>query len=229
MRYQEIKGDLIEYAKQGIFDVIAHGCNCHSTMGAGIAPQMAKAFGCDKFEMEVESYTDYDEEGNEYEVETKNRGNINKLGQIDYQHQYLWFNHPMAKDGLAVAMGHKTPGQDNVKDLIVVNAYTQYNYGRNHSDGVLRPIDYEALTLCLRKMNMVFQGKRIGLPMIGAGLAGGDWDHIKYLIQKELRDCQVTIVIYKKENNKLSLDEILRDAYKQNKLIDEKTSNDSEN
>ena len=65
--------------------------------------------------------------------------------------------------------------------------------------------------------------------MIGAVLAGGDWDHIKYLIQKELRDCRVTIVIYKKENNKLSLDEILRDAYKQNKLIDEKTSNDSEN
>ena len=31
------------------------------------------------------------------------------------------------------------------------------------------------------------------------------------------------------EKNKLSLDEILREAYKQNKLIDEKTSNDSEN
>jgi hypothetical protein len=45
---------------------------------------------------------------------------------------------------------------------------------------------------------VVFKGKKIGLPMIGAGLAGGDWDHIKYLIQKELRDCQVTIVIYKK-------------------------------
>jgi 4-hydroxy-3-methylbut-2-enyl diphosphate reductase IspH len=66
--------------------------------------------------------------------------------------------------------------------------------------------------------------------MIGAGLAGGDWDHIKYLIQKELRDCQVTVVIYEKpSSNKLSLDEIMRDAYKQNKLIDEKTSNDSEN
>jgi ribonucleoside-diphosphate reductase beta chain len=38
-------GDLITLAKAGKFDVIAHGCNCHSTMGAGIAPQMAKAFG----------------------------------------------------------------------------------------------------------------------------------------------------------------------------------------
>lgn len=203
MRYQEIKGDLIEYAKQGIFDVIAHGCNCHSTMGAGLAPQMAKTFGCDKFEMELIG------------------SDINKLGNIDYQTFVLGEN--------VIWSLEDAKNNRNEPELTVVNAYTQYNYGRNHSDGVLRPIDYEALTLCLRKMNMVFQGKRIGLPMIGAGLAGGDWDHIKYLIQKELRDCQVTIVIYKKENNKLSLDEILRDAYKQNKLIDEKTSNDSEN
>ena len=203
MRYQEIKGDLIEYAKQGIFDVIAHGCNCHSTMGAGIAPQMAKAFGCDKFEMELIG------------------SDINKLGNIDYKTFVLGEN--------SIWSLEDAKNNRNEPELTVVNAYTQYNYGRNHSDGVLRPIDYEALTLCLRKMNMCFQGKRIGLPMIGAGLAGGDWDHIKYLIQKELRDCQVTIVIYKKENNKLSLDEILRDAYKQNKLIDEKTSNNSKN
>jgi O-acetyl-ADP-ribose deacetylase (regulator of RNase III) len=203
MRYQEIQGDLIEYAKRGLFDVIAHGCNCHSTMGAGLAPQMAKTFGCDRFEMELIG------------------SDINKLGNIDYETFVLGEN--------AIWSLEDAKNNRNEPELTVINAYTQYNYGRNHSDGVLRPIDYEALTLCLRKMNMVFQGKRIGLPMIGAGLAGGDWDHIKYLIQKELRDCQVTIVIYKKENNKLSLDEIMRDAYKQNKLIDEKTSNDSEN
>jgi O-acetyl-ADP-ribose deacetylase (regulator of RNase III) len=29
-----IDGDLIKLAKEGKFDVIAHGCNCHSTMGA---------------------------------------------------------------------------------------------------------------------------------------------------------------------------------------------------
>jgi O-acetyl-ADP-ribose deacetylase (regulator of RNase III) len=201
MRYQEIKGDLIELAKAGSFDVIAHGCNCHSTMGAGLAPQMAKAFGCDKFEMERLGST------------------ISKLGNIDYQHFVIskWSLEDFKNDLIK-------------PELTVVNAYTQYNYGRNHEDGVLRPIDYEALTLCLRKMNMEFQGKHIGLPMIGAGLAGGDWDHIKYLIQKELRDCQVTVVIYEKpSSNKLSLDEIMRDAFKQNKLIDEKTSNDSEN
>jgi O-acetyl-ADP-ribose deacetylase (regulator of RNase III) len=60
-------GDLITLAKSAKFDVIAHGCNCHSTMGAGIAPQMAKAFGCDRFTMELWG------------------SDVNKLGNIDYQ------------------------------------------------------------------------------------------------------------------------------------------------
>jgi len=196
--YREIKGDLIELTKLGEFDVIAHGCNCFCTMGAGIAPQMAENFGCDEFEMELLYETHFDEDGEAYKAKTQNHGNINKLGQIDYEHQYLWFDHPNAKDGLAVAMGHKTTGQPNVKDLFVVNAYTQYKYGRNHEDGVANPLDYEALTLCMRKINHIFKGKKIGLPQIGAGLAGGDWNRIKAIIQTELKDCETTVVIYNK-------------------------------
>jgi len=45
MKYQEIEGDLIKLAKQGEFDVITHGCNCHNIMGAGIALQMDRACG----------------------------------------------------------------------------------------------------------------------------------------------------------------------------------------
>jgi O-acetyl-ADP-ribose deacetylase (regulator of RNase III) len=196
--YQEIQGDLIRLAKQGTFDVITHGCNCFCTMGAGIAPQMANEFGCDEFKMELESYKDYDEEGEEYVVETDNKGNINKLGNIDYEHQYLWFKHPGVKEeGVAIPMNSKTVGQPDVKDIIVVNSYTQYNYGANHKDGVAKPIDYEALTMCMRKINKTFAGKHIGLPKIGAGLAGGDWNRIKTIIQTELKDMQVSVVIYK--------------------------------
>jgi O-acetyl-ADP-ribose deacetylase (regulator of RNase III) len=36
------------------------------------------------------------------------------------------------------------------------------------------------------------------MPKIGAGLAGGDWNRIKKIIQTELKDCKVTIVIYNK-------------------------------
>lgn len=34
------KGNLIDLAEQGEFDVIVHGCNCHNTMGAGIAKEI---------------------------------------------------------------------------------------------------------------------------------------------------------------------------------------------
>lgn len=170
MKYQEIQGNLITLALQGKFDVIAHGANCHSVMGAGLAPQMAKVFGCDKFEMELWGST------------------IEKLGNIDYKTFVLG---EYAMWDLCNADNKK-----NEPELIVVNAYTQYNYGKNHKDGSFSPADYEAITLCMRKMNIVFKGKRIGLPQIGAGLAQGDWNIIKDIIQKELSDCYVTVVIY---------------------------------
>lgn len=155
--YKEIEGDLIELALKGEFDCIAHGCNCMSTMGAGIAIQMAKVFGCDLFPMELESI------------------GIHKLGNID---------------------ANIIARQDN-KHLIVVNAYTQYSYSKNHKDGTKNPVDYEAIALCMRKINHTFKGKTLGLPKIGSGLAGGDWEIIKGVIQKECTDIDVTVVIYK--------------------------------
>lgn len=168
MEFNEIKGDLLSLAKQGKFDVIAHGANCMSTMGAGIAVGFKQEFGCDRFEMELIGPT------------------IEKLGDIDYETVYLeddkWVKYP---DENGEWVTHK---------LIVVNAYTQYYYGRMYG----MPLDYEALTLCMRKMNIVFKGKHIGLPQIGAGLAGGKWYIIEDIIRKELKDCRVTIVIYDK-------------------------------
>lgn len=43
-KIKEIKGDLIELFKQCNFDLIVHGCNCHITMGAGIAKQIKDNF-----------------------------------------------------------------------------------------------------------------------------------------------------------------------------------------
>lgn len=168
-----VDGDLIKLAKEARFDVIVHGCNCLSTMGAGIAPQMAEAFGCDEFEMETWGPT------------------IEKLGCIDYE---------------TVVLGEHTifslkdfKNNRNEPELTVVNAYTQFRYGANHADGIARPLDYEALTLCLRKINEVFKGKHIGMPKIGAGLAGGNWNKIAEIITYTLLDCKVTVVNYKPE------------------------------
>lgn len=157
-----IEGDLIKMALNRKFNVIVHGCNCFCSMGAGIAVNMASTFGCDNFLKEDKSF----------------RGDINKLGTIDYQY---------------------FPSLD----LIVVNAYTQFLPGKN--------LDYQALHLCLTKINYMFPTKIIGLPLIGCGIAGGIWDindnpHIKYninmdvktIIETTLVDCKPIIVKYKK-------------------------------
>lgn len=166
-----IDGDLIKLAKEGKFNVIVHGCNCLSTMGAGIAPQMAEAFGCDRFEME-----------------TWGPG-IEKLGCIDWQTFVLGEN--------AIWSLEDADNKKEEPELSVVNAYTQYKYGRNHKDGTTIPFDYEAFTICMRKMNKVFEGKHIGMPKIGAGLAGGSWQRIERIIDAELWFCEVTVVNYK--------------------------------
>jgi len=168
MKYQEVDGDLIHLTNQGKFDVITHGCNCMSTMGAGIAVPMKHEFGCDSFPMEI------------------SEPSINKLGNIDYRTLYI-------EDGRWVVYPDEG-GKWVTGEVSVVNSYTQYHYGGSY--GI--PLDYEALTLCMRKINHTFKGKHIGLPAIGSGLAGGSWNRIKQIIQVELKDCDVTVVNYKK-------------------------------
>lgn len=41
---EHAKGNLIQMAKDGEFDIILHGCNCFNIMGAGIAAQIAVEF-----------------------------------------------------------------------------------------------------------------------------------------------------------------------------------------
>lgn len=161
---RERRGDLIKLAKEGHFDLIAHGCNCFCTMGSGIAKQIKEELYC--------AY--------EADLETE-RGDINKLGN------YTFATYPV---------GELTPDAtgytfDDRNRFIIVNLYSQFTYNRK-----TRPIDYEALTLGLRKINYRWAGKTIGLPLIGAGLAGGDWNRIKKIIETELNAMDVWIVHY---------------------------------
>jgi O-acetyl-ADP-ribose deacetylase (regulator of RNase III) len=140
-----VKGDLVELAKQGDFDLIAHGCNCFCTMGAGIAKQIKREF--------PQAYAE--------DMKTV-RGHKGKLGTCSYY---------------------------EIDGLVVVNAYTQYDFkGR----GV--KVDYRAVCKCMNWIAENFRDRKIGLPKIGAGLAGGDWGKILKIIEDKLKDCDVTIV-----------------------------------
>jgi O-acetyl-ADP-ribose deacetylase (regulator of RNase III) len=79
-------------------------------------------------------------------------------------------------------------------NLIVVNLYTQYFYGRKY--GV--PFSYEAFRKGLRKLAPNAGQLRIGLPKIGAGLAGGDWTRIQQILGEEFAHVDYTVVEYHK-------------------------------
>ena len=38
------KGNLIDMAEEGLFDVLVHGCNCQNTMGSGIAKEIRERY-----------------------------------------------------------------------------------------------------------------------------------------------------------------------------------------
>lgn len=143
-----IKGDLIKDSSK--FEVVGHQCNCFWSFGAGIAPQIKKAFP------------------EAYQVDLKTPyGDKKKLGTI--------------------AFTEKTTS-------IVVNLYGQFKYTRTEVD-----TDYDALSNCLKEVKKNFSGKKIAFPLIGAGLAAGNWEVISSIIQKELEGEDVTIIVWEKD------------------------------
>lgn len=178
--YKEVTGDLITLAKDGQFDVVIHGANCQCLMGNGIAPLMADAFAVDHYWKEGKSW----------------KGDVNKLGTIDYGTFYTKKGEPCI--AYSVNKDNEILQAKGYKKCYAVNCYTQFDIGRNTLTGAPEAIDYEALILCLRKINHEFKGLHIGMPMIGCGLAKGEWTYVKKLIENELKDCEVTIVIFSK-------------------------------
>lgn len=135
------KGDLIQKAKAGEFDVIVHGCNCFCTMGAGIAKTIKQVFPA-AYEADLATAV----------------GDAAKLGTYS--------------QALVEASG---------KPLLIINAYTQYQWR-----GPGRLADYDAIRQVFRRLKQECQGKRLGYPAIGAGLAKGDWTIIAAIIEEEL-------------------------------------------
>lgn len=64
--------------------------------------------------------------------------------------------------------------------LVIINAYTQFNTAKYLGEDVF---EYKSFELVLDKLAKRFGKYRIGLPMIGMGLAGGDPERIIPLIE----------------------------------------------
>ena len=128
------KGNLLDLAEAGDFDIIVQGCNCFNTMGGGIAREIRERYPMAEL---VDNETE--------------KGDYNKLG-----------NYTTAFTG----------------KFLIVNAYTQYNMSQGTD-----VFEYTAFQLILEKLTFAFPGKRIGLPYIGMGLAGGDKNTIIPMIE----------------------------------------------
>lgn len=135
---QHAKGNLLDMAEKGDFQVIVQGCNCFNTMGGGIAREIRERY---PHVAAVDSETV--------------RGDYMKLGN--------WTSAAVV-----------TPEYG----FEVINAYTQYNMSRGTD-----VFEYVAFDLILQKLLHAHGNKRIGLPYIGMGLAGGDEQTIINMIE----------------------------------------------
>ena len=136
------KGNLLDLAEAGQFDIVVQGCNCFNTMGGGIAREIRERYSEAAIADDRTEKGDYTKLGNWTECEV---------------------------------------GDDN--QFTIINAYTQYNMSRGED-----VFEYTAFELILQKLCHVYGDKRIGLPYIGMGLAGGDrnviMEQIEYFAQK---------------------------------------------
>jgi len=75
--------------------------------------------------------------------------------------------------------------------LDVVNMYTQFHWQGQKN------IEYLAIAKAFEQLDDVYGGwpsVRVGIPMIGAGLAGGDWNVIEKIIEESTRQLEITLV-----------------------------------
>lgn len=78
----------------------------------------------------------------------------------------------------------------------VFNLYTQEGtWGRSQG---IPDINYQAVKDSFEKLNKVYGGHigKIGIPMIGAGLAGGHWQAIEIIINSVTPDLEIELVVY---------------------------------
>jgi O-acetyl-ADP-ribose deacetylase (regulator of RNase III) len=86
----------------------------------------------------------------------------------------------------------------NGHTFTIVNAYTQFFFGL--AVDVFEYVAFDKFLVDFSKFldSVRFSQKRIGFPMIGAGLAGGDWGQILKSIENFSESQDVTIVHFSK-------------------------------
>lgn len=77
----------------------------------------------------------------------------------------------------------------NGHQITIINAYTQYHYGGNKDH-----FEYDTFPKLLQSVKEKYGHKKIGLPLIGCGLAGGDEAKILHMIKENLDNVDYKLV-----------------------------------
>ena len=111
---------------------------------------------------------------------------VAKIIRERFPEAYHYYTHEHQEFGLK--LGEIYCIETNEK--IIINAITQAGYGYDGKQYT----SYKAIESCVRQMSKKYHGQRIAMPMIGAGLGGGDWDVISQIIEE---DSTFQPVVYK--------------------------------
>lgn len=111
----------------------------------------------------------------------------NKYPEVytDYQ-DFCKLRHPMDLLGAV----HTSAGNDG---KIILNCFTQLHYGKSGK----RFVSYDAVDDCMHTINRILEldvlYKSVSMPMIGAGLGGGEWSIIEKIIEHNLANHVVKV------------------------------------
>lgn len=106
-------------------------------------------------------------------------------------------------------LGDMTYSYDLTYNTLVFNLYGQYGFWKRRKGEM--DLDYEALNSSLHKMSALLHSRcrildmecsefKVGLPKIGAGLAGGDWSIISEMVERHLGWFDTTIYVLKESD-----------------------------
>ncbi len=157
MTIQTKQGDLLDISS----GILVHGCNCHGVMGSGVAGAL-RAKWSDAFAAYRKRY---DQSGLQ-------------LGDVVFVANPAWSVTPAARH--LHAFSAQLP-----RDVIVANAMTQFDFGREPGKVY---VDYDAISAAFVRIRMLARdtGLDVHFPLIGCGLAQGKWEDVAPRIERAL-------------------------------------------
>ena len=161
-----VKGDLLAGFIRDDINVLVHGCNCYCKMGGGIAKAIR-----DEFPEAYETDLSYDK---------KFDNKADKLGTFSFttveRHKHLDYL------GKPIFKSYWSKGY-------IINAYTQDTYWDRK-----RMLSYDAIRTIMRTLNeRIHPTYKIGMPLIGCGLAHGDWKIVSQILNEEFLDREIFV------------------------------------